>query len=358
MSSKTREKAKQEAELLRELLNGRPVLITGGGGFLGGEIATQLRSVDIVVRSISRSRYEALDRLGVEQFLGDVSDSAAVAKAVAGCGVVIHGAAKVGAAGPYSEFERINVGGTRAVVEACKGQGVSALVHTSTPSVVFSGGNIEGADESLPLSTQHHSAYTATKAEAETVALNGNTPDGLAVCALRPHLVWGPGDRHILPRLVTRRRSGKLRRVGDGSNVVDVTFVGDGARAHILAAIALLERRPGVCGKPFFISQGTPVKLWWMIDRMLEAAGQPPVNRSISVRGAWIAGAILESVYKVFRLKGEPIMTRWVAEELATSHWFDISAARQELGFEPSVTIEEGLQELKSWCDAHPGEVG
>jgi nucleoside-diphosphate-sugar epimerase len=277
-----------------------------------------------------------------------------VLRASEGCGLIIHGAAKVGAAGSWTDFQRINVEGTATVVEACQRQGVPALVHTSTPSVVFGGGDIEGGNESLPLSSSHHSAYTATKARAETIALEANQPGQLSVCAIRPHLVWGPGDRHILPRLVQRRRAGRLRRVGHGENIVDVTYVGDGARAHILAAIALLERRPKVAGNPFFISQGQPVKLWWMIDRMLESAGEPPVDKSISLRAASTVGGFLEWIHRILRLQGEPMMTRWVAAELATSHWFDITAARRDLGYEPTITVETGLEELRRWCQEFP----
>jgi nucleoside-diphosphate-sugar epimerase len=220
--------------------------------------------------------------------------------------------------------------------------------------VVFGGGDIIGADESLPLSQHHHSAYTATKAEAEILALAAHGRDGLAVCALRPHLVWGPGDRHILPRLVARRRAGRLRRVGNGENIVDVTYVGDGARAHILAAIALLERPEQAGGRPYFISQGEPIRLWWMIDEMLRAAGQPPVPGAVSYPVAYGIGWILETAHRVLGLESEPIMTRWVAAELATSHWFNIGAARTVLGYEPSVTVAEGLAELARWCATNP----
>ena len=199
----------------------------------------------------------------------------------------------------------------------------------------------------VPYPQKRHSHYGATKtlAEQAVLAANGKT---LRTLALRPHLIWGPRDNHLVPRIVSQGRAGTLRRVGDGTNKVDTTYIDDAARAHLLAADAL-ETNPNAAGRPFFISQGEPTALWEIVNGILAAAGLPPVTRSVPQPVAWSAGAILETAYAFFRLKGEPRMTRFVARELATSHWFDITAARTELGYEPAISIKEGLHRLAAW---------
>jgi nucleoside-diphosphate-sugar epimerase len=185
---------------------------------------------------------------------------------------------------------------------------------------------------------------------AEQMVLAANGPD-LATVALRPHLVWGPSDPHLIPRIVERARAGKLKRIGAGTNRVDVTYVDNAAHAHVLAGERLAPGSP-IAGKPYFLSQGEPVYLWDFINRVLAFAGLPPVNKSISSRKALIAGAVLENFYKLFRLRSEPPLTRFVARQLATSHWFDISAARRDLGYEPIVSIDEGLRRLAASMDS------
>jgi nucleoside-diphosphate-sugar epimerase len=206
---------------------------------------------------------------------------------------------------------------------------------------------MEGVDESVPYPQRQHSHYAATKAlgEQAVLAANGTT---LRTLALRPHLIWGPRDNHLVPRIVSRGRAGTLRRVGDGTNKVDTTYIENAARAHLLAADALATN-PRAAGRPFFISQGEPMALWEIINRILAAAGLPPLTRSVPQPVAWSVGAILEAAHAVFRLKGEPRMTRFVARELATAHWFDITAARMELGYEPAISITEGLHRLEAW---------
>ena len=320
------------------------VLVTGGGGFLGGAVVRRLRGRGWSVRSFTRTAYPWLDELGVEQVLGDLADPDAVARAVAGTDVVVHIAAKAGVWGRPADFHATNVAGTANVIAACRAAGVRRLVYTSTPSVVHGGDDLEGADESVPYPTHYDAPYPATKAEAERAVLAANGPD-LATVALRPHLIWGPGDPHLIPRVLARARAGKLRRIGTRPVKVDVTYVDNAADAHVLAAEKLDVGAPPA-GKAYFISNGEPVELWEFLNRILAAAGLPPVTRSVSAWKARLAGRVLERTYRWLRLPGEPAMTRFVAAQLSTSHWYDISAARRDLGYEPAVSVEEGLRRL------------
>ena len=322
-------------------------LVTGGGGFVGRAVVDQLLARGDRVRSLARGDYPDLTESGVEVLRGDLIDAAAVREACMGCDVVYHVAAKAGIWGSYAGYYDANVRGTRHVLAACAAQGVKRLVYTSSPSVVFDGRSMAGVDESVPYPPRHRSHYAATKALAEqaVLAANGAT---LRTVALRPHLIWGPRDNHIVPRLVRQARAGTLRRVGDGSNRVDTTYIDDAARAHLLAADAL-DTNPRAAGRPFFISQGEPTPLWELVDGILAAAGCRAVTRAVPRPVAWAAGAVLEAAYTLFRLEGEPRMTRFVADELATTHWFDITAARRELGYEPATSIAEGLRRLETW---------
>jgi nucleoside-diphosphate-sugar epimerase len=319
-------------------------LVTGGGGFLGGAIVRRLLARGDAVRSFTRTAYPWLDELGVAQFHGDLSDAEAVARAAAGCDLVFHTAAKAGVWGRYRDFHGTNVVGTRNVLAACKRHGVSRLVYSSTPSVVHGGGSLDGVNESAPYPERFEAHYPQTKAVAEKAVLAANG-DSLATVALRPHLIWGPGDPHLIPRVVARARAGRLRRVGAKPVTVDITYIDNAADAHLLAADKL---RPGsaIAGRAYFITNGEPVELWDFLNRVFAAAGVPPVTRTVSVWKAKLAGRVLEGVYRLLRLPGEPAMTRFVASQLSTSHWYDITAARRDLGYEPRVSIDEGLKRL------------
>lgn len=319
-------------------------LVTGGGGFLGGAIVRLLRQRGDAVRSFTRSAYPWLDELGVEQVRGDLTDLEAVGRAVEGCDVVFNVAARAGVWGRYSDFYAANVTGVENVIAACRAHGVRRLVHTSTPSVVHAGGDVEGANESLPYPEHLDAYYPETKARGEKAVLAANGPD-LATVALRPHLIFGPGDPHLIPRVLERARAGKLRRVGSRAVAVDVTYIDNAAAAHLLAGDKLDVGSP-VAGKAYFVSNGEPVDLWGFIGRVLAEAGLPPVARTVSAWKARLAGRVLEWAYWLLRLPGEPPMTRFVAVQLSTSHWYDISAARRDLGYEPRVSVEEGLRRL------------
>jgi nucleoside-diphosphate-sugar epimerase len=320
-------------------------VVTGGGGFLGGAVVRLLRQRGDAVRSFTRSRYPWLDELGVEQALGDLAKLEDVEAAVEGCDVVFHVAAKAGVWGRYSAFYGTNVTGTENVIAACRKHGVRRLVYTSTPSVVHAGRDVEGANESLPYATHFDAYYPETKAVAEKAVLAANGPD-LATVALRPHLIFGPGDPHLIPRIIDSARKGRLKRIGSSNPKVDVTYIDNAAQSQLDAADRLDVGTPPA-GKAYFISNGEPVELWPFIDRVLAEAGAPPVTKSVSAWKARLAGRVLEWVYRfVPFIPGEPPMTRFVAGQLSTSHWYDISAARRDLEYAPKVTVEEGLKRL------------
>ena len=232
-------------------------------------------------------------------------------------------------------------------MDGCRTHGVRRLVYTSTLSVVYNGGDIAGADESLPLASACPAAYPLTKAIAEREVLAANAP-GLRTVALRPHLIFGAGDPHLAPRVVARARSGRLRIVGSGRNRVDLVHVQNVVAAHLLAerALATDVAAPPAAGRAYFITNGEPVVLWDWINDLLRALGVPAVTQRMSLRVASAVGAACEALWRVMPLRGEPPMTRFVARELASDHWVNISAARRDLGYTPRVSMAEGTAEL------------
>lgn len=319
------------------------VLITGGNGFLGQAIVKLCLARGYHVRILGRKPRSADQPTGVDYFRGDLTQKADVEKAVQGCAYVFHVAAQAGIWGRWEDYVKNNISGTHNCLEAARATGVKAFIYTSTPSVVFTGVSFQGADESLPYGRNWLCAYAETKASAERLVLQSHS-DAMPTCALRPHLIWGPGDHHLFPRVLNRARQGKLRIVGDGENKVDVTHVDTAAQAHLNALDALLAGRGH--GKAYFISEGQPVKLWEFINRLLTGAGIAPVTKKISLRRAYFLGALLEGLWTILPLKGEPPMTRFVAVELAKDHWFNIQAARKDLGFQPRCDLWPTLDAL------------
>lgn len=322
-------------------------LVTGGGGFLGQAIVRMLLAQGVEVCSFSRAAHAGLDALGVEHRRGELADGNAVVAALSGCDLVFHVAAKAGVWGPYQEFYRANVLGTSNVIKACRAHGIRRLIYTSSPSVVFDGTDMEGVDESVPYPRHYHAFYPRTKAAAEQLVLQANDRT-LATVALRPHLIWGPQDNHLVPRILERGRKGNLRRIGSKPCLVDTIYVDNAAQAHLQAA-ACLDIGSAVAGNAYFISQGEPLPLWHVVDRILAAGGIPPVNGSISPRLAYAVGWAMEKIHAALKLKSEPRMTRFLARELSTAHWFDISAARRDFGYVPLVSFDEGMQRLEQW---------
>ncbi len=330
------------------------VLVTGGGGFLGTAIIRLLHARGLAVCSLSRRHYPLLDELGVDQVAGDVADAAAVARAVEGCQTVFHTAAKAGLWGPEDEYRRANVEGTRNVVQACLAAGAPRLVYTSSPSVVFNGQDLAGADESAPYSSRFEAAYPETKAIAEQLVLSANS-DHLATVSLRPHLIWGPGDNNLLPRIIAQARSGRLRRIGRKNALIDPVYIDNAAEGHVLAADRLIPGSP-VAGNAYFITQGETIAVWDMIDALLKAAHMDPVRRTISRPLALVGAGGLEAFYRLSGRGGEPPMTRFLARQLSTTHWFRIDAARRDFGYEPRVSIAEGLMRLERWLHGGGGD--
>lgn len=330
----------------------RTVLVTGGGGFLGLALCRALVARGLKVRSLSRGEYPELNAIGVDTVRGDIADAERVQQAVAGCEAVFHTAAKAGVWGPLAEYHRANVIGTQNVLDACRQHGVTRLIHTSSPSVVYAGHDEAGLNETVPYPPTYLTHYPRTKAEAERLVLAANGP-ALSTVALRPHLIWGPGDNHLVPRLIARAKAGKLRRVGDGRNRVDTTYIDNAVAAH-LAAYDRLSPTATCAGKVYFIANNEPRLLWELIDQMLACADLPPVKRSISATTAYMAGAMLEGVYTFLRRSDEPPMTRFVARQLSTDHWYDLSAAQRDLGYQPAVIVDEGLRRLRAWLQT-PG---
>lgn len=318
------------------------ILVTGGGGFVGGYVVDLLLERGYSVRSLGRSPQPALAAKGVDVRCGDLADEAAVSAAVEGVDAVFHVAAKAGVWGSWERYYQANVVGTKNVVEACQKHGVGRLVYTSTPSVVFNRQAFTGQGNELPYGRDWLCHYAHTKAIAEEAALGANS-ESFKVVALRPHLIFGPGDPHLLPRVVESVKAGRLKIVGDGKNRVDVSFVKDVAAAH-LAAFDALEN--GDCaGKAYFISQGEPVEIWSWLNEVLKGLGQPPLTRKVPLPVAYAAGGMAELIWKLLNKSGEPPITRFVAVELAKDHYFDLTAAQRELKFEPVHAMQDALKE-------------
>lgn len=323
------------------------VFVTGGGGFLGKVIIRQLIERNYEVISYSRTDYPELKKMGVKHILGDMADYNTLKEAMKGSDVVFHVAAKAGVWGDYQEYYKANVIGTENVIKACQENNITKLVYTSTPSVIYSDGGIEGADESLPYPENFEGHYPQTKAIAEKMVLTANN-ENLSTVALRPHLVWGPEDHHFLPRLVERSKAGKLRLLGNNKNLVDCVYVDNAAKAHLQAFDHLYPNSP-VAGKAYFITQDQPIPIADLMNKILIAAGAPIVEKRIPAGVAYFIGALLETVYSFFDIKSEPPMTKFLAKQLSTPHWFNISAAKRDFGYIPEISIDEGMQKLSEW---------
>lgn len=348
-----------------------PAFVTGASGFIGGRIAERLLASSRRVRVLSRRPLPQLEKLGAEVILGDLHDQPALSRGCADAGTVFHVAGRVGVWGPDADFFHVNVEGTRNVIAASVAAGVRRLVYTSSPSVVYNGGDLSGIDESAPLCTAAPCAYPTSKAAAERLVRESNS-SSLATISLRPHLVWGPGDQNVVPRVLALAKKGRLKIIGSGLNKVDVTHITNVVDAHLLAEQALAKchiisdtsreaaarechligdklavgapRDPG--GQAYFITNGEPVLLWDWINELVRGVGLPAITKHISVGTAYGIAGVLEALWRVLPLKGEPPTTRFVVKELATDHWFNLDAARRDLGYHPRVTMAAGTAEL------------
>ena len=329
------------------------ILVTGGGGFLGRKLCEGLVARGHRVVSFNRGRYPALQALGVEQVQGDLADRAAVIAAARGCTAVFHNAAKAGAWGAYADYHRANVLGTDNVIAACRAHAIDRLVYTSTPSVTHRATHpvAGGTAETVPYGEGLKAPYAATKLIAEKAVLAANDAR-LATIALRPRLIWGVGDNQLLPRLVARARAGRLALVGSGNNRVDTTYIDNAAQAHF-DAFDHLAVGSACAGRAYFISNGEPWPMQDVVNGLLRAAGAPEVHRHLPFAAAYAAGGLMEAAWRLLRLDGEPPMTRFLAEQLATTHWYSMEPARRDFGYVPKVSMEEGLRRLREAHAAH-----
>lgn len=326
------------------------ILVTGGGGFLGSYIIKELlKNPSYLVTNFSRHSYPALEELGVPTIKGDLRKREDVERALdQGFDAIFHVAALAGVWGKYEDFYSINYLGTKNLIETAREKGVNRFVYTSTPSVVFGQGDLLGVDETQPYASKHLNAYSETKTLAEKLVLENNS-DNFLTCALRPHLIWGPGDPHLLPRVIQKGKEGKLKIVGDGENLVDIIYVENAALAHVQAFENLV---PGsrLGGEAYFIGQERPVKLWDFINQVLSFVKAEPVMNSIDVSSAYKLGWFLEKSFKLLGIqKPEPPMTRFVALNLGKSHYFSHAKAKRDFGYTPRVSIEEGLKRTFSY---------
>ena len=323
------------------------VLVTGYGGFLGAAIVRQLREHGYVVRGIARGHYPQLANLGIETVQASIVDRHAVLAAARDCDAIIHTAALAGVWGPWQDYYRTNTLATSHLIEAAITNQVQAFVHCSSPSVTFDAQPQSGSDESAPYPTRWLCFYPQTKALAEFAVLQASRHSSLRTCALRPHLIWGQGDPHLFPRVIERARSGRLRRVGDGRNLIDVVHVENAARAHVQALQRLLAGDDALNGQALFITDGNPIECWDWITRILNTANVPVPSRSISYAAAYRIGAALEAIHWSLRMRREPPMTRFVAAQLALDHYFSIDKARRLIDYHPAVDREAELAKLQ-----------
>lgn len=320
-------------------------LVTGASGFLGSAIVRLLCAQGVQVKALQRSHSEQLKRLGVDVISTDISDRCRVIEAAKNCQVVFHVAAKAGVWGDYKTYYQSNVVGTQNILDACQIHGIDKLIYTSTPSVVFVGKHQQGINELAPYAKTFFTAYQQTKVLAEKMVLAANSCH-LATIALRPHLIWGPGDPHLLPRIIQRAKAGRLWLIGKPHHLIDHTYIDNAALAHILAAAAL-STESACAGKAYFISNDEPISMATFINQMLSAAGLPAVRKTMPAQLAYILGLSMEVLYKCLRLQQEPPLTRFVVKQLASAHYYDLTAAKQDIAYCPTITFAQGMERLK-----------
>ncbi|MGC5076662.1 NAD-dependent epimerase/dehydratase family protein [Agrococcus sp. DT81.2] len=314
------------------------VLVTGASGFLGRAVAAELVAAGHEVRTLQRRPSQVP---GVTDALGSLTDPAAVAHAVAGVEGVVHLAAKVSLAGDPAEFRTVNVEGTRSLLEAAEQAGVSRFVQVSSPSVAHVGASLTGVGAE-PASPEHaRGDYARTKAEAELLALARDSAR-MRVIAVRPHIVWGPGDTQLIERVVDRARRGRLPLLDGGTALIDTTYV-DNAATGIVAA---LHRADVAHGNAYVITNGEPRPVGDLLAGICVAAGVPPPRFSVPAALGRAAGSLVERVWAIRPGADEPPMTRFLAEQLSTAHWFDQRDTRRDLAWQPTVSIDEGLRRL------------
>lgn len=363
--------AAEQTALAQLALKVQHAFVTGAGGFLGKAICLRLLAAGIKVTGFARGHYPELEALGVVMLQGDLVNKDLLQQAMQSCDIVFHVASKAGVWGDRDSYFCPNVKGAANVIAACKALKIDKLVYTSTPSVTFAGQDESGIDESTPYATRFLNHYAHSKAIAEKMMLDANqvgdmplenpdvtqvssqvttqatAPYALKTVALRPHLIWGPGDPHLVPRVLSRGRLGKLKLVGREDKLVDTIYIDNAAYAHVLAALELCQAKPKCQGKAYFLSNDEPITMAEMINLILACDALPPVTKRVPQFVAYVVGAVLESVHYLLKKQEEPMMTRFVARQLSCSHYFDISAAKRDLGYRALVSINQGMARLK-----------
>lgn len=385
--------AAEQTALAQLALKVQHAFVTGAGGFLGKAICLRLLAAGIKVTGFARGHYPELEALGVVMLQGDLVNKDQLQQAMQGCDIVFHVASKAGVWGDRDSYFCPNVKGAANVIAACKALKINKLVYTSTPSVTFAGQDESGIDESTPYATSFLNYYAHSKAIAEKMMLDANqvgdvsvesaavtqvtqatqattetisdnnlaatqvaipntsqatAPYALKTVALRPHLIWGPGDPHLVPRVLARGRFDKLKLVGREDKLVDTIYIDNAAYAHVLAALELCQAKPKCQGKAYFLSNDEPITMAKMLNLILACDALPPVTKRVPQSVAYVAGAVLETVYFLLKKQEEPMMTRFVARQLSCSHYFDISAAKRDLGYRALISINEGMARLKA----------
>lgn len=325
------------------------VLVTGSTSLLGRVLVARLEARGDEVTVFQRSP----SGLGVSEHLGDIADGAAVAGAMAGADAVVHLAARALAVaiGSWEEYERTNVLGTKCVAAAARESGVGRMVYVSSPSVANYGKALVGAGAGLADPDRARGHYAKSKAQAELIALAADSPE-LAVVAIRPHLIWGPGDTQLVGRIVDRAREGRLVIVGSGAALIDTTYVDNAAEA----LVAALDRAPSLGGSAFVVSNGQPRTVRELMNKMVAAAGLEPPRFKVPARMARTGGLVAEKVWERSGREDDPPMTSFAAEQLSTAHWFDQRETRRVLDWEPAVSLDEGFERLREWFAAGGNE--
>lgn len=316
------------------------VLVTGGTSLLGKGIASLLRDRGDEVVLFQRNRAPR----GFEQHLGDVADAAAVTAAVSGVDAVVHVAARVGIVGDWAAFERVNVVGTANILAAAQAEGVGRMVQVSSPSVAHAGKSLVGVGATRAEPDQARGHYAKSKARAELLALEASSTE-FPVVAIRPHLIWGPGDTQLVGRIVARAKAGRLATIGSGMALIDTTYVTNAADA----VVAALDRAPELGGRVFVVSNGQPRPVAEMVERIVKSAGLEPPRLKVPYRVARAGGLGAEKLWARIDRDDDPPITSFLAEQLATAHWFDQRDTRKALDWEPAVSLGEGFERLRKW---------
>ncbi len=316
------------------------VLVTGATSLVGRHTAVQLAQLGHEVTVFQRSP----SGLSGAEVRGSLTDVNAVSQAVAGQETVVHLAAKVGITGTWDEFHQTNVTGTQILIDAAQKAGVGRFVYISSPSVAHGGAALVGAPTGVadPTSTRGH--YATTKALAEQYALAASS-SSMPVVALRPHLIWGPGDTQLVGRIVAKTKAGRMAMIGSGNALIDSTFITNA----VDAIVAAVDAAPRLGGQAFVVSNGQPRTVSELIGRIAVAAGLTPPDRHVPSRLAFVGGLVAERTWERQQRTDDPPMTSFLAEQLSTAHWFDQRATRDALNWTPKVGIEEGFERLRAW---------